>query len=89
MTALVLPWVIGALALAMLLCLWRLLRGPALVDRALALDTLYIIGMAILIALGIALGDAVFFEAALVIALLGFTGTVVLARYLDRGRVVE
>jgi multicomponent K+:H+ antiporter subunit F len=89
MTALVLPWVIGALALAMLLCLWRLLRGPALVDRALALDTLYINAMAILIALGIALENAVFFEAALVIALLGFTGTVVLARYLDRGRVVE
>jgi multicomponent K+:H+ antiporter subunit F len=89
MTALVLPWVIGALALAMLLCLWRLLRGPALVDRALALDTLYINAMAMLIALGIALENAVFFEAALVIALLGFTGTVVLARYLDRGRVVE
>jgi multicomponent K+:H+ antiporter subunit F len=89
MTALVLPWVIGALALAMLLCLWRLLRGPALVDRALALDTLYINAMAMLIALGIALEDAVFFEAALVIALLGFTGTVVLARYLDRGRVVD
>jgi multicomponent K+:H+ antiporter subunit F len=89
MTALVLPWVIGALALAMLLCLWRLLRGPALVDRALALDTLYINAMAILIALGIALENAVFFEAALIIALLGFTGTVVLARYLDRGRVVD
>ncbi len=89
MTALVLPWVIGTFALAMLLCLWRLLRGPALVDRALALDTLYINAMAILIALGIALDNAVYFEAALLIALLGFTGTVALARYLDRGCVVD
>lgn len=89
MTALVLPWVIGALALCLLLATFRLLRGPELVDRALALDTLYINAMAMLIALGIALENAVFFEAALLIAMLGFIGTVVLARYLERGRIID
>lgn len=89
MTLAVLPWVIAALALSILLALFRLLQGPALVDRVLALDTLYVLATALLIALGIQLADAVFFEAALVIALLGFVGTVALSRYLARGDVIE
>jgi multicomponent K+:H+ antiporter subunit F len=89
MTVAVLPWIAGALALAMLLCLIRLLRGPRLVDRVLALDTLYVSAMAALILIGIQLDDPVFFEAALVIAMLGFVGTVAAARYLLRGDVIE
>lgn len=89
MTAAVLPWVGGAFALALLLTFCRLLRGPSLVDRVLALDTLYVNALALLIVLGIALGDPVFFEAALLIAVFGFVGTVAASRYLLRGNVVE
>jgi len=89
MTALVLPWAIGAVGLALLLTLYRLLRGPAAVDRALALDTLYVNTIALLIMLGIAINDNIYLEAALVIAMLGFVGTVALGRYLARGEVVE
>lgn len=89
MTAAVLPWVGGAFALALLFAFYRLLRGPALVDRVLALDTLYVNALALLIVFGIALGDAVFFEAALLIAVFGFVGTVAASRYLLRGSVVE
>lgn len=88
-TALVLPWVAGAFVLAMAFALYRLLRGPALVDRVLALDTLYVNALALLIVVGIALGDAVYFEAALLIAVFGFVGTVAAARFLKRGSIVE
>ena len=89
MIELVLPWVAGAFGLAMLLAAFRLLRGPSLVDRVLALDTLYVNALALLIVVGIALGDAVYFEAALLIAVFGFVGTVAAARYLQRGSIVE
>ena len=88
-TATVLPWVGGAFSVALLLAFFRLLRGPSLVDRVLALDTLYVNALALLIVLGIALGDPVYFEAALLIAVFGFVGTVAASRYLLRGSVVE
>jgi multicomponent K+:H+ antiporter subunit F len=87
--ATVLPFAIGAFALALLLNLYRLLRGPGLADRILALDTLYINSLALLILLGIQFGTTLFFEAALVIALMGFVGTVVLSKFVDRGDIVE
>ncbi len=85
----VLPWAIGAFAVALLLNTWRLLRGPALPDRVLALDTLYINTLALLILLGIQFNTALYFEAALLIAMLGFIGTVVMSKYLIRGDIVE
>lgn len=87
--ATVVPWAIGALAVSMLLAGWRLVRGPAMPDRILALDTLYINALALLILLGIHYRTALYFEAALVIAMLGFVGTVVLSKYLIRGDIAE
>ena len=84
-----LNFALGAVAVAMLLVGWRLLRGPETTDRILALDTLYVNALALLIVLGIALGDPVYFEAALLIAVFGFVGTVAASRYLLRGSVVE
>ena len=77
------------LSLAMLLAGWRLWRGPHVLDRVLALDTLYIDALALLVVLGVRLNDAVYFEAALVIGLLGFVGTVAMARYLIRGDIID
>lgn len=76
-------------ALAMLLSLWRLLRGPSVPDRILALDTLYVNTIALLILFGMHLRSAVYFEAALVIAMLGFVGTVMLCKYVMRRDIVE
>ncbi|MFM2449170.1 MAG: hypothetical protein RIS44_1620 [Pseudomonadota bacterium] len=87
--ALVLPWAVGGFALALLLNAWRLFRGPGVADRILALDTLYINTLALLVLLGIQWGNEIFFEAALVIAMVGFVGTVVLSKYLLRGDIVE
>ncbi|MDQ7744022.1 K+/H+ antiporter subunit F [Hydrogenophaga pseudoflava] len=80
---------IGAVTLTVLLCGWRLLRGPTVVDRVLALDTLYLGLVALVVLLGLRWRTPLLFEAALIVALLGFAGTVALARYLSRGDVVE
>ena len=78
-----------AVGVAMLLALWRLVRGPTAPDRILALDTLYVNTIALLILFGMRLGSAIYFEAALVIAMLGFVGTVILCKYVLRRDIVE
>lgn len=75
--------------LAALLAAWRLLRGPEAVDRILALDTLYVTSLALLVLLGMRLGTELYFEVALVIAMLGFVGTVVMSKFLQTGDIVE
>ena len=87
--ALALNFALGAVSVSMLLCAWRLLRGPEITDRLLAVDTLYINTVALVILLGLRWQTALLFEAALIIAMLGFVSTVALARYLSRGDVVE
>ncbi|MDH4060106.1 MAG: K+/H+ antiporter subunit F [Aquincola sp.] len=84
----ILPVVVGVLAFALALAAWRLFRGPSAPDRVLALDTLYITALALLVALGIWFDTTLYFEVALLIGLLGFVGTVVVATYLLRGRIV-
>lgn len=80
---------LGAFALAMVLNLYRLLRGPGVVDRILALDTLYVNTIALLVLSGLREGSTIFFEAALVIAMLGFVGTIVLSKYVIRRDIIE
>ena len=75
--------------ISLLLNFLRLLRGPDAVDRILALDTLYINGLALLVIFGVLLNSWLFFEAALLIALFGFFSTVVLCKYLLRGDIIE
>jgi multicomponent K+:H+ antiporter subunit F len=77
------------LGVAVLLNTWRLYRGPDATDRILALDTLYINAAAAIVLYGIHIGRAEFFEAALLIALLGFVSTMALAKYLLRGDIIE
>ncbi|MGH8074353.1 MAG: K+/H+ antiporter subunit F [Lysobacter sp.] len=74
---------------AMLLSLWRMLRGPTLPDRILALDTLNVTAIAELMLLGMYMKSSIYFEAALIIAMLGFVGTVVLSKYVIRRDIVE
>jgi multicomponent K+:H+ antiporter subunit F len=77
------------LAIAMASAVWRVVRGPRAQDRILALDALYVIAMLTVVTFGIRTGSTLYFEAALVIALLGFASTVALAKFLMRGEVIE
>ncbi len=89
MLEMALPFAFGFVALAILLSFLRLLKGPDLSDRILALDTLYINAIALVVLLGLHLGSALYFEAALLIAVMGFVGTISLSKYLLRGDIME
>ena len=78
-----------AIAVSMALTLYRLIKGPDAPDRILALDTLYVNAVALLGVLGIYDNSSIYFEAALLIALMGFVATVALARYIARGDVMD
>ena len=68
---------------------FRLVRGTRAQDRVLGLDTLYANAMLLMVTFGIRTGSNLYFEAALVIALLGFVSTVAVAKFLMRGEVIE
>jgi multicomponent K+:H+ antiporter subunit F len=77
------------LGLAMVCASFRMLRGPRAQDRIVAFDCLYVNAMLLLLAFGIQSGSTLYYEASLVIALLGFVSTVALAKFLLRGEVIE
>ncbi len=77
------------LGLAMACSAFRILWGPRAQDRVVGFDSLYVNAMLMLLAFGIGSGTALYFEAALIIALLGFVGTAALAKFLLRGEVIE
>jgi multicomponent K+:H+ antiporter subunit F len=76
-------------ALAMICATFRLLRGPRAQDRVLALDTLYVNTMLLVLIFGMREASAVYFEAALLIGMLGFVSSAALAKFLLRGELIE
>ena len=80
---------LGCYVLAMALALLRLYRGPSAQDRVLAMDLIYTIGMLVMMVLAIRYRSSMYFEAALLIAMLGFVGTVVLSKYVIRRDIIE
>ncbi|HSX88067.1 MAG TPA: K+/H+ antiporter subunit F [Pseudomonas sp.] len=89
MLAYVIPLCLAIMGLALVLTVMRLIKGPDMPDRILALDTLYINAIALIMLLGIWLGTDLYLEAALLIAVMGFVGTVAVAKYLLRGDIIE
>lgn len=93
MSAALLFWSIAIaqvlLGAAMLITLYRLVVGPRAQDRVLSLDAMYVVAMLLLVTFGMRAGTVIYFEVALLIGLLGFVGTVALAKFLMRGEVIE
>lgn len=89
MLAYVIPLCLAILAVALVLNLLRLIIGPHVPDRVLALDTLYINGLALVVLFGIWLKSDLFFEAALLIAVLGFVSTVAVGKHLLHGDIID
>ncbi len=79
----------ACLGLALGLNLWRLLRGPTISDRIVALDTMVINVIAIIVLIGIETADATYFEAAMLLAMVGFVGTVAYCKFVLRGDIIE
>jgi multicomponent K+:H+ antiporter subunit F len=74
---------------SLVLNLWRLFKGPSDPDRILALDTMYINSIALIILFGISTATTLYFEAALLIAMLGFVSTAAMCKYILRGDLIE
>ena len=89
MLTLILQGCFVVVGLALVLNLYAAIRGPSVVDRLLALDTMYINSIALLLLYGIYLGTSLNFEVALLIAMLGFVSTVALCKFLLRGDIIE
>jgi multicomponent K+:H+ antiporter subunit F len=89
MFSLILQSVMVVIVVALVLNLLSLLRGPAIADRLLALDTMYINSIALLLVYGIYATSQLYFEAALLIAMLGFVSTVAICKFLLRGDIIE
>ncbi|MBS0512822.1 MAG: K+/H+ antiporter subunit F [Proteobacteria bacterium] len=79
----------AAFALALLMNLVRLLKGPTLMDRVLAADTMVINVIALIVLLGIHQATKAHFEAALLFAMFGFVATVAFCRFMLRGRLID
>jgi multicomponent K+:H+ antiporter subunit F len=77
------------LGFAMVCATYRILRGPLAQDRVVGFDRLYVNAMLMLLVVGMQSGTALYFEAALIIGLLGFVSTVAFAKFLLRGEVIE
>jgi len=77
------------LVAAMGVAVWRIVVGPRAQDRILGMDTLYLNGMLLIVVFGVRTGSPLYFEAALIIGMLGFAATVALAKVLMRGEVIE
>jgi multicomponent K+:H+ antiporter subunit F len=82
-------YALACVVLAMLFCTARLLIGPAAHDRVLALDTLWMCCMLLALVLGMRFESLIYFEAAMLIALIGFVSTVALTKFLMRGEIIE
>jgi len=93
MSATILSWALLAalvlLGLAMVAAFFRMMRGPRAQDRIVAFDAFYVNAMLLLLVFGMRTGSTLYFEAALVIALLGFVATLALAKFLMRGEIIE
>ena len=89
MLAYVIPFCLALLGLAAVLNVVRLVKGPDMPDRVLALDTLYINALALIVLFGIWLASDIFFEAALLIAVFGFVGTVAVGKHLLHGDLID
>jgi multicomponent K+:H+ antiporter subunit F len=89
MIAAALTFAFACYGLALLFNLWRIMRGPTSADRILALDTMVINIIALLILYGILRGTAIYYEAAMLVAMVGFVSTVAYSRFVLRGDIIE
>ena len=72
------------IALGSLLSFVRFIKGPTAADRAIALDTLSVIGIAGIVLLGYLFKRYIYIDLALVYAVLGFIGVIVIARFIEK-----
>jgi len=81
--------VAAIIGLSLLLNLWRFMIGPQMLDRLIALDTMYINAIALIVILGILMRSPLYCEGALIIAMLGFVSTTAICKFILRGDIID
>jgi multicomponent K+:H+ antiporter subunit F len=81
--------VAAVIGLSLLLNLWRFMIGPQMIDRVIALDTMYINAIALIVLLGIFMRSPLYYEGALIIAMLGFVSTTAVCKFILRGDIID
>jgi multicomponent K+:H+ antiporter subunit F len=89
MIAMALYFGFACFGIGILMCIWRIARGPTAADRILALDTIVINTIALLILYGVHKGTAIYYEASMLVAMVGFVSTVAYCRFVLRGDIIE
>ena len=77
--------ILPILTIAVLLTLTRLIKGPTLSDRVVALDLMTTLGIGVIAAYAIAYHEPIFLDVALIVALVSFLGTIAFAYYVEKG----
>lgn len=84
-----LAFAFACIGVALLCNLWRLIKGPTTTDRILALDTMVINSIALIVLYGVMQANTIVFEAAILIAMVGFVSTVAYCKFMLRGDIIE
>jgi multisubunit Na+/H+ antiporter MnhF subunit len=77
------------LLVSLALTIYRLIKGPHVLDRAMCLDVVALIVVCLMVVWELAVGTQYFFDAVLVLTIVGFISTVAIAKYLEDGDIVE
>lgn len=80
---------LAALSISILACIYRVIKGPSMPDRVIALDTIGINLIAAVAILSVLMHTYAFLEVILLIGILSFVGTVAFARFIERGVVID
>ena len=84
-----LTFMFACLCIALAMNVVRLFNAPTVTDRILTLDTMTVNTLALVVLYGVWSGTGLYLEAAVLLALTGFVGTVAYCKYLLRGSIIE
>ena len=77
-------FIFGMLLLAFLLAFIRMLKGPDMEDRIVAMDLIASVTMAFILSYSVLVNKAIYFDIVIVISLISFIGTVAVSTYLKQ-----
>lgn len=80
---------LAIIALAIVGCIYRLLKGPSIPDRIASLDLIGVLLLSMIAIISMLLKTYAYFDTILVIGILTFIGTTAFARYIERGVVID
>ena len=85
----VITFALVLISLSMLALIYRVIKGPSIPDRVIALDALGVNLIAVIALISIMLDTYAYLEVILLLGILAFIGTVAMAKFLEKGEIIE